>query len=449
MIIKDLSRTSVLAGMQEHLNQIEDRRTRERYMMLNYYEAMVSAMEDDMRDYFNSKSLQQTPLVTEAITRKLVNSRAICFKQSPERECDERYFDYFDDLDSAMLQMERLTYLLGTQAMRVAWKNDKLDWQPITEFYPLFHAYEEEPVACIYPLYSYSTKADKRDQMFAFWSDDEHYLINGKGQIIEPENNPDMTNPYGIKPILYAHKHFLSTDWFREGCSDIVAMNKAVNVMLSEENLSMRLSALGQPVLTGVDRIDDLRLGADRPLILSEGANFEFKSSSADLVKFIEVVRFMVDSVAYNHNLRTKWSQGKDASMSGEALKMAEIDLTEALNVDANMIWRPFEHKRYEIDRAVIEYEAGVTLDDAYSVDFTERRFPMSAQEERAQWEWEWKHGLKSKKDWFRFNDSDNLEEDQIDETMARIELEGSPASPEQAQKPQFSLQKAFGNGSS
>ena len=328
--------------------------------MLNYYEAMVSAMEDDMRDYFNSKSLQQTPLVTEAITRKLVNSRAICFKQSPERECDERYFDYFDDLDSAMLQMERLTYLLGTQAMRVAWKNDKLDWQPITEFYPLFHAYEEEPVACIYPLYSYSTKADKRDQMFAFWSDDEHYLINGKGQIIEPENNPDMTNPYGIKPILYAHKHFLSTDWFREGCSDIVAMNKAVNVMLSEENLSMRLSALGQPVLTGVDRIDALRLGADRPLILSEGANFEFKSSSADLVKFIEVVRFMVDSVAYNHNLRTKRSQGKDASMSGEALKMAEIDLTEALNVDANMIWRPFEHKRYEIDRAVFEYEAGV-----------------------------------------------------------------------------------------
>ena len=451
MIVRDLSEASVLAGMQKHLNEVESQRTRDRHMMMSYYESMVSVMEDDMREYFDSASLKQTPLITEGLTRKLVNARAVVYKQSPERECDERYFDYFDDLDSSMLQMERLTYLLGTNAMRVRFNQDeqKLEWLPISEFYPIFESYNENPSGVIYPLFSYGSNAysAKEDQMFAYWSDDQHYRINGKGQIVDSPDNPDRINPYGVMPILFAHRHFLSTDWFREGCSEIVQMNKAVNVMLSEVNLALRLTTLGQPTITNTDSIENLKFGADKPIILSSG-ELEFKTSGVDLQKVVEVIRFMVDSVAYNHNLKTKWSVGRESAISGESLKMAEIDLTESLVTDANMIWRPFEKKRFNIDRAVIEYETGVKLDDAYSVDFTERRFPLSAEEERQQWEWEWTHGLKSKKDYFRYMDKDNIEEDQIDETIARIEEEGTPAKPDQKQQaPAFSLQKAFGNG--
>ena len=212
-------------------------------------------------------------------------------------------------------------------------------------------------------------------------------------------------------------------------------------------NLALRLTTLGQPTITNTDSIENLKFGADKPIILSSG-ELEFKTSGVDLQKVVEVIRFMVDSVAYNHNLKTKWSVGRESAISGESLKMAEIDLTESLVTDANMIWRPFEKKRFNIDRAVIEYEAGVKLDDAYSVDFTERRFPLSAEEERLQWEWEWTHGLKSKKDYFRYMDKDNIEEDQIDETIARIDEEGTPTKPDQKQQaPAFSLQKAFGNG--
>ena len=108
--------------------------------MLNYYEGMTSEMESDIRDYFDSEALRQTPILTESITSKLVNSRAIVYKQTPERQVDEKYFEFTDDLDSAMLQLERMTYLLGSMALKCRWNEEKqmVDYVPLPEFYPIF-----------------------------------------------------------------------------------------------------------------------------------------------------------------------------------------------------------------------------------------------------------------------------------------------------------------------
>jgi len=447
MIIQDMSLQAVLTGIKKQLDIVEEKRVRERYMMLNYYEGITSEMESDISKYFDSDSLRQAPIITEAITPKLVNARSIVYKQTPERQADEKYFDYIDDLDSAMLQFERMTYLLGSMAMKSRWNEEKqmVEYSPLPEFYPIFLPHSEEPVACLYPLYNYSTNATKQDQIFAFWSDDEHFLIDGMGRIIENEENPDRVNPYGIKPVIYAHRQVLTTDWFREGCSDIVGMNRAINVMLTEMSLAMRLQMLGQPVITGIDEASKLKMGVDKPIILSEGANFDFKAPGGNLQQYIESIRFLVDSVAYNHNLKTKWSVGKESMMSGEALKMSEIELTESTKLDAQMIWRPVEKQRFEVDKAIIEYEAGVSISEDYSIDFTEPRFPLTAQEERNQWDWEWQNGLASKKDWFKAHNPDASEE-QIEELITIVDDEGSPQTPEQKNQEatKFNLSKAL-----
>ena len=446
MIIKDLTQQAVLEGIKRQLNGVEDKRTRERYMMLNYYEGITSEMESDIRDYFNSESLRQAPIISESITTKLVNARAICFKQPPQREVDERYVEYANDVDSAMLQFERMTYLLGTMALMSRWNpnKEKLEYVSLPEFYPIFLPHEEDPVACIYPLYNYSANMDRFEQMFAFWSDEQHFLINGKGQIIDQEDNPERINPYGIKPVVYAHRKVLTTDWFREGCSDIVSMNRAINIMLTEMSLSMRLQMLGQPVLQGIDEASRLKLGVDKPLVLPEGATFDFKAPGGNLTQYVEGMRFIEDSVANNHNLKTKWSVGKESMMSGEALKMSEIELTESVMLDAEMIWRPVEKQRFAIDRAIIEYEGGVTISEDYSVDFSEPRFPMSAEEERLQWDWEWSHGLSSKKDWYRANNPD-ADEEQLDNIIQQADAEGQPVKPEEKamNDENFQLKKA------
>lgn len=428
MIIQDLTRGSILTAIKRQLNEVETKRTRERYTMMNYYEGMSSEMESDISKYFDSESLRQTPIMTESLTSKLVNARAIVYKQAPERVVDDRYNDFIGDLDSAMLRFERMCFLLGTTAMKSRWneKEQKIDYVPLVEFYPVFEQYNEEPAGVFYPLYNYSTKLDRREQLFAFWSDTEHFIVNGKGEVVVNQDNPDGVNPYGINPVVFAHRQVLTTDWFREGASDIVSMNRSINIMLTEMSLAMRLQMLGQPVLTSIDEASKLKLGADKPLVLPENSDFRFESPGANMQQFIEAMRFFVDSVAYNNNLRTKWSVGKESMMSGEALKMSEIDLTESVMLDAQMIWRPVEDDRYKIDRAIIDYEANVTLDEEYSVDFTEPRFPESANDARLQWEWEWNNNLSSKRDWYRKNNPDATEE-QIDDIIEQVDSEETP----------------------
>ena len=447
MIVEDLGHNSVANALKKEVELIETKRIAERYKMLSYYEGLSSEMEADIRDYFNSDSLRQVPSLTQNITGKLVNSRAIVYKQSPQRQVDEKLFDHTNSLDSAMLQFERLTYLLGSCGMFIYWddedEQEKLKYDMLVEFYPLFLEAHSSPSAVIYPLFS--QESSKVSEMtYAFWSNEEHYLLKQGGAKISV-NEGDI-NPYGVVPVVYAHRHPMTTDWWREGASDIVSMNQTINVMLTEMSLSMRLQMLGQPVIVGVDEETKLQMGVDKPILLPDGSSFSFASAGGDLGKYVEAMRFLVDSVAYNNNLKTKWSQGRDA-VSGEALKMLEVDLTESVMGDAEHIWRPVENERFEVERAILESN-GIALKDEYSVDFTEPRFPLSAKEERDEWDWLISNGFKSKKDYMRHTNPDASEE-QINEMMGEVQEQRNveaEAEPSAQALPAFNL-RGLANG--
>ena len=155
MIIQELSSDAVAKSLKKFLDDVLQKRTEERYRALNYYEGFISELEADISSYFASESLQQTPVVAQNITGKLVNSRAIAYKQPPQRS-NEAYHERVQGLDSAMVQFERLTYLLGTMALLSTWDEEEemVTYNTLTEFYPLFLPHESEPVAIIYPLFS-------------------------------------------------------------------------------------------------------------------------------------------------------------------------------------------------------------------------------------------------------------------------------------------------------
>jgi hypothetical protein len=125
---------------------------------------------------------------------------------------------------------------------------------------------------------------------------------------------------------------------------------------------------------------------------------------------------------------------------------MSEIELTESTKLDAQMIWRPIEKQRFEIDKAIIEYETNASINEEYSVDFTEPRFPLSAQEERNQWDWLWQNELSTKEDWFKAHNPDASQE-QVENMMQEV-VEKTPLNeekPEPEDNTAFNLKKALG----
>lgn len=410
------SKDFVRSGLKDFLSDITTDSIEERYRSLSYYEGMQGEMESDLGKYFPIKSLE-VPLIVQNITSKLVNARAIGYKTPPVRT-NEKYLENVKNLDQAMLTAERLTYLLGSHLIRSRFNEETnvLEYDQIIEFEPIFESRARKPFAYVYPIYNHG-QSRENEVVYAYWSDDEHFLVHQNGTI--ESVNEDNINPYGILPFTVCHRHPYTTDFIRNGASDIINANLMINLLMTELGLAMRLQALGQPVISGIDNANQVSLGVDKPMVLPEGASFQFVSPGANIDSYINAVRFYVDSVAYNNNLKVKWSVGREAFVSGEALKMAEIDLTEAVMSDYQMIWRGVENKRFEVDRVILDAH-NIRVPDEFSVDFSEPRFPLTAQEEREQWAWEWDNNLSTTKDWLRKYNPD-LTDDELDEMVAEI----------------------------
>ena len=417
------SKDVISSSLTDYLNDVTKKNVESRYRALSYYEGMRGEMESDLSKYFPMKSLE-IPMVCQNITSKLVNSRAIGYKDPPERT-NEKYLEFVTDIDKAMITAERLTYLLGSHLIRSRFNEQtgKIEYDQIIEFEPMFLPRSRRPFGYIYPIYNHG-QSRENEVVYAYWSKEEHYLIHQNGDV--ESVNDDNINPYGKLPFTICHRHPYTTDFIRNGADDILNANLMVNMLMTELGLAMRLQALGQPVISGIDNASQVSLGVDKPMVLPEGASFNFVSPGGNINDYINAIRFYVDSVAYNNNLKVKWSVCREAFISGEALKMAEIDLTEAVMSDYQMIWRNVENERFDIDRRILEVH-NKRISEEYSVDFTEPRFPLTAQEERAQWDWEWANGISSPKDYLRKYNPD-LTEEEIDEMAAEI----APEQPEE-----------------
>ena len=416
----------VRSALKDYLSNVTKDSVEERYRFLSYYEGMQGEMETDLAKYFPVTNLD-VPMITQCITSKLINARAIGYKNPPVRTNDA-YLENIKNLDQSMLTAERLTYLLGSHLIRSRYNEEEqiIEHDQIIEFEPIFEARARDPFGYIYPIYNHGQMKDDK-VVYAYWSNEEHFLIDQNGNIESVNDN--NVNPYGMLPFTICHRHPYTTDFIRNGATDIVNANLMINVLMTELGLALRLQALGQPVVTGIDSANKLALGVDKPMILPEGASFQFVSPGGNIDQYIEAVRFYVDSVAYNNNLKVKWSVGRESFISGEALKMAEIDLTEAVMSDYQMIWRGVESKRFMVDRRILEVH-NKRVPEEYSVDFSEPRFPLTADEERKQWDWEWANGLSTPKDWLKKYNPD-LTDDEIEELAEEMQ----PQQQEQTQQ--------------
>ena len=70
--------------------------------------------------------------------------------------------------------------------------------------------------------------------------------------------------------------------------------------------------------------------------------------------------------------------------------------------------WRPWEHRRYEVDRAILKVESGTDVGDDYSVDFLEPNYALTPESEIMLWSWRFDRGLATPMDYYEFYNSDS-----------------------------------------
>ena len=69
--------------------------------------------------------------------------------------------------------------------------------------------------------------------------------------------------------------------------------------------------------------------------------------------------------------------------------------------------WRPWENRRYAVDRAIIKTETGADVGPDYSVDFLEPNYALTPDTEISLWTWRFEQGLATKQDYFDYLNPD------------------------------------------
>ena len=433
MIIKDLSKQVIIDSLSEYLNIVENKRTKERDYLLDFYEGMN--VDDYIQQYFGTESLQQVPIFKQNLTRRVCKARAKSYARPVRMAVDERYNQFIDvqDLNAKRKQLEQTTFLLGTQGFRSLWnpRRNKVEHEILSHVEPLFLAGENRPFGAIYAIENQGN-ARLEEQKFVVWTEDRegapgrHFGLDANGDKFS-FNSGDI-NPYGCNPVSFASRYSPLRDFWVGDASDVVSADLALSVAAMEIALCIRFGAIGIKFVTGVDDRSRIEMGPDKLIFLPEGANLGVTGPSASISELIAGAKYLVETTLNNNQLRVKFIDSHGNAESAEALRVQEIDHTSEVMSNIEDIWRPWEHRRFEIDRKIIEVQTGQNLSSEYFCDFEEPNV-LSPSEEREMYTWLFQNKLATKESYLLMKNPDLLP----DEAAALLkEVEESEGQPEQ-----------------
>jgi len=431
MIIQDLSEQIIIDSLSDYLNRIETQRTKEREYLLDFYEGIN--MEEYVGEYFGSESLQQVPLFSQNLTKRVCKARAQSYRRPPRMNVDSRYVDLADmqDLNTKRRQLEQLTFLLGTMAFRSVWnpRKNMVEYELLPFFEPLFLPGEKKPFGVVYALEN-EGMSRLSSQEFVVWTEERdgmpgrHFGINADGEKVS-FNEGDI-NPYGIIPVCFAHRYQPIRDFYVGGAEDVVRADLALSVAAMEISLCIRLGAIGVKFVTGVDDRSRISLGVDKIIYLPEGANFGVTGPSADINQLINGAKFLIEQTLNNNQLRVKFIDSHGNAESAEALRIQEIENHQEVQNNIEDIWRKWEADRYAIDRRIIEVQTGQNLNPEMMVDFEEPQI-LSPSEEREMYTWLFQNKLATRQSYLLLKNPDLLPEDAQKLLQEVDEAEGQP----------------------
>jgi hypothetical protein len=203
---------------------------------------------------------------------------------------------------------------------------------------------------------------------------------------------------------------------------DVAQTDLAVNVAMLELEIAIRYGAMGIKYISGVDDASRISIGSDKILYLPDQATFGVTNAGGSLTEIIEATRFLVETTLNNNHIRAKYARDNSGNApSAAALAIEEIENKDETTAMTEDTWRPWEHRRYEVDKAILRVEVNANLGDDYSVDFLEPNYAVTPESEIMLWSWRLDRGLATPMDYFLFYNSDS-DQASIDEFAKRQE---------------------------
>lgn len=326
------------------------------------------------------------------IVKKIIKNLALVYIEPPKREVegfeqDKALFDELArdcELSQVMKDASKLCKLLKTVLIRPVWRNGGLELDIIPPHLVDVETGDSPKDLKEVLITHYPESGRTEETTFTHWTPKRIATLDWRGSKVTEE-----PNPYGILPFVPLWDgRPLDTFWLQGG-DDLIAIQDALNLELTELLHTLRLQGFGIPWIKGGDLGAVIGFGPGRAVGVPEGGDFGFAAPDAPIEAVVKVVDFMVKQAAITNGLSAASMSIEAQDESGLSKLVGNRELME-MRADDVELWRGYERRVFDVARTVWNYHnPGRKLSEGASlkVDFYDLAAPISEAEKRANWE--------------------------------------------------------------
>ena len=379
----------------------------------NYYKGRTEAYT---KSYFSDSLKKQIPCPNINITRRIIDRISLVYMKPPIREySNEDTVDYFYQKDFKLQRAEKLCNLLECILIKPTWRNERMEYDIIRDWEPLFGDDPLNPYGITYPLQVRSSVMDTTAEQWAYWDADNSFIYEkGTGKKIVQDNNPEMANPYQILPFVKCYRDGQpeSSYFDTDASPDLIATNQSVNVAEFNKNANIMFQSFGFGYITGstIEK-DELEIGQDKWNFLGHDGVLNMVSPPNSVPALTESIESSYKMLAQNYHLSVSFVEGTTAE-SGVALRLRNQELMDSRRSDVER-WKRIENNLFEVESRILAVEIVRDAGFLLGIDYEESTEILSEEEQRAKWDWELDKGMIDTADILMQKDPDKYPERQ------------------------------------
>ena len=397
------------------------------------YDYYKGRTESYTKGYCSDSLIKQIPCQNINITKRIIDCISLVYMKSPIRDySNENTPDYFYQKNFKMQRAEKLCNLLECILLKPTWRNERIEYDIIRDWEPLF--YDDDPLnpsAITYPLSVRSSVMDTTAELWAYWDAENHFIYEkGTGKKLAQDGNEDMVNPYGMLPFVKCYRDGKpeSSYFDTDASPDLIATNEATNVAEFNKNANIMFQSFGFGYITGSNiEKEKLDIGQDKWSFLGHDGVLNMVSPPNSVPALTDSIKESYKMLAQNYHLSVSFVEGTTAE-SGVALRLRNQELMDSRRSDVER-WKKIEMSLFEVEERILATE--ITKDAGFllGIDYEESTEILSEEEQRLKWDWELEKGLIDTADILMQKDPDKYPErqDALDYLAERSGVEEEP----------------------
>ena len=369
-------------------NQEKRRWLETRDKAYDYYKGRTEAYT---KGYFSDSLNKQIPCPNINITKRVIDRISLVYMKAPLREyTNENTPDFFYQKDLKMQRAERLCNLLECILIKPTWRNERIEYDIIRDWEPMFDDDPLNPYAITYPLQVRSSVMDTTAELWAYWDYDNHFIYEkGTGKKIVQDDNTEMVNPYSMLPFVKCYRDGQpeSSYFDTDASPDLIATNEATNVAEFNKNANIMFQSFGFGYITGSNiEKEKLDIGQDKWSFLGHDGTLNMVSPPNSVPALVDSIESSYKMLAQNYHLSISFVDGTSAE-SGVALRLRNQELMDSRRSDVER-WKTIEQDLFEVEERIIAVEKGRDAGFLRGIDYEESTEILSDQEQREKWDW-------------------------------------------------------------